>query len=179
MLKRIVRLYHTVKYLKAKQIFWRLLNLTPRFISEVNEFPSIIKEQLTYNFIPRKHIAENSLPKRIQYTIYMLSLKEWNLDWFMFQFVWMPIKNIGRKMNFLNFKTTTIIFGVILIGGLLALHYESHIPYKIHRFLPEMFGLFGLLFVIKSFTERKNVFLSWTLVLMNNIMIALAISFKY
>jgi len=52
LLKRIVRLYHTVKYLKAKQIFWRLLNLTPRFISEVNEFPPINNEQLTYNFIP-------------------------------------------------------------------------------------------------------------------------------
>lgn len=52
MLKRIIRLYNTVKYLKAKQIFWRFLNLTPRFISEVNEFPPIINEQLTYNFIP-------------------------------------------------------------------------------------------------------------------------------
>ena len=59
MLNRIVRLYHTVKYLKAKQIFWRLLNLTPRFISEVNEFPPIINEQLTYNFIPRNNITTN------------------------------------------------------------------------------------------------------------------------
>lgn len=59
MLNRIVRLYHTVKYLKAKQIFWRLLNLTPRFITEVNEFPPIINEQLTYNFIPRNNITTN------------------------------------------------------------------------------------------------------------------------
>lgn len=59
MLNRIVRLYHTVKYLKAKQIFWRLLNLIPRFISEVNEFPPIINEQLTYNFIPRNNITTN------------------------------------------------------------------------------------------------------------------------
>lgn len=59
MLNRIVRLYHTVKYLKAKQIFGRLLNLTPRFISEVNEFPPIINEQLTYNFIPRNNITTN------------------------------------------------------------------------------------------------------------------------
>lgn len=57
MLNRIVRLYHTVKYLKAKQIFWRALNLTPRFIYEVNEFPPIINEQLTYNFIPRNGIT--------------------------------------------------------------------------------------------------------------------------
>ena len=59
MLNRIVRLYHTVKYLKAKQIFWRLLNLIPKFISEVNEFPPIINEQLTYNFIPRNIITTN------------------------------------------------------------------------------------------------------------------------
>ncbi len=57
MLNSIVRLYHTVKYLKAKQIFWRLLNLTPRFITEVNEFPPIINEQLTYDFIPRNNIT--------------------------------------------------------------------------------------------------------------------------
>ncbi|MFZ4796412.1 MAG: proton-conducting transporter membrane subunit [Bacteroidia bacterium] len=137
----------------------------------------LIREQF-YNFIPRKNSAEDSLPKRIQFTIYMLSLKEWNLDWLMFQFVWMPIKNVGRKMNFLNFKAIVIIFIVILLGGLLALHFESHIPYKIHRFLPEFFGIIGMLFVIKSFTERKNVFLSWTLVLMNNVMISLSVSFN-
>ncbi len=57
MLNKITRLYHTVKYLKAKQIIWRVLNLTPRFISEVNDFPPIIIEQLTYNFIPRNRIT--------------------------------------------------------------------------------------------------------------------------
>jgi len=57
LLNRIVRLYHTVKYLKAKQIFWRVLNLTPRYISEVNSFPPIINEQVTYNFIPRNRIT--------------------------------------------------------------------------------------------------------------------------
>jgi uncharacterized heparinase superfamily protein len=57
LLNRIVRLYHTVKYLKAKQIFWRVLNLMPRFISEVNDHPPIINEQLTYNFIPSNRIT--------------------------------------------------------------------------------------------------------------------------
>ncbi len=59
MLNRIIRLYHTVKYLKAKQIIWRVLNLFPRIISEVNEFPTIFNEQLTNNFIPRNGITNN------------------------------------------------------------------------------------------------------------------------
>ncbi len=59
MLNRIVRLYHTVKYLKVKQIIWRFVNLTPRIISEVNVFPPIINEQLTNKFIPRNRITTN------------------------------------------------------------------------------------------------------------------------
>lgn len=35
------------------------MNLIPRFISEVNEFPPVINEQLTYNFIPRNNITTN------------------------------------------------------------------------------------------------------------------------
>ena len=59
LLNRIVRLYHTIKYLKAKQIFWRILNLLPRIISNVNVFPPIIDEQTTSNFISRNSITSD------------------------------------------------------------------------------------------------------------------------
>lgn len=137
----------------------------------------LIREQF-YNFTPRAHSAESSLPKRLQYTIYMLSLKEWNLDLFVYQFIWMPIKLVGRKMKFLSLKATLSIFLVILICALIALKFEASIPEQVHRFLPEIIGLFGLLLVAKSFAERNSVIMSWTLVLMNNVMIALAISFN-
>ncbi len=78
MLKRIARLYNTVKYLKAKQIFWRLLNLTPRFISEVNEFPSIINEQLTNNFIPRNIITTDYDQFKFLNETYSLKVVGWD-----------------------------------------------------------------------------------------------------
>jgi hypothetical protein len=108
----------------------------------------------------------------------MLSLKEWNLDWFVHQFILMPIKLVGRKMKFLNFKAALVLFIIILIGAIAALQNEAAIPAQVHRFLPELIGLFGLLLVAKSFVERQSVMVSWTLVLMNNILIALAISFN-
>lgn len=78
MLKRIVRLYNTVKYLKAKQIFWRLLNFTPRFISEVNEFPPIINEQFTYNFIPCNIITTDYDQFRFLNETYSLKVVGWD-----------------------------------------------------------------------------------------------------
>lgn len=137
----------------------------------------LIREQF-YNEIPPKHTAEDSLPKRLQYTVYMLSLKEWNLDWFVYQCVWMPIKKVGRAMHFSSFKAVAILFALVLLSGITLLQFEYQIPLQIHRFLPETIGLFGLLLVAKSFAERNNVYMSWTLVLMNNVMIALAISFN-
>lgn len=137
----------------------------------------LIREQF-YNFTSRKKTFEDFLPKRLQYTLYMLSLKEWNLDWFTYKFIWMPIKKVGRLFVFLNFKTVTLIFAIIFLGAFTALQYEENLPAKLRQFMPEILGVIGFLLVAKSFTERKNVWMSWTLVIMNNVMIAMAISFN-
>jgi len=137
----------------------------------------LIREQF-YNFTPRPQTAEDSWPKKISYTVYMWSLKEWNLDNFMYRFCWMPLKRLGKSMHFLNFKTLIVLFSVLFVLGVVALNYEQNIPNKIHGYLPVVFALFGLLIVTKSFAERKDVNMSWTLVLMNHVLIALAISFN-
>ena len=59
MLKKFFRLYHTVKYLKVKQIIWRVINLFPRFISEVQLYPPTLDEQNPSNYIIRKNITSD------------------------------------------------------------------------------------------------------------------------
>ena len=59
MINRLIRLFHTVKYLKAKQIIWRILYLSPRIIRKVNQFPQIIDDQIATYFIPRNRITKN------------------------------------------------------------------------------------------------------------------------
>jgi len=137
----------------------------------------LIKEQF-YNFTPRKHSAEDSLPNRLRYTIYLLSLKEWNLDWLMSEYVWMPIKQAGRKMSFMSFKTTSVIFSILFTIGLIAFQLENTIPDYLHRFMPEFYAFFGLILVLKSFAERGNAWHAFTLILMNNFMVAMSISFN-
>jgi uncharacterized heparinase superfamily protein len=60
LLTKALRFYHTVKYLKIKQIVWRVFNFFPRLIFEKNDFPKvgnvalefIVKKEITpdYNF---------------------------------------------------------------------------------------------------------------------------------
>ncbi len=59
MFKNSLRLFHTVRYLKFKQIFWRIINFFPRFLREVKSFPKIISAPPNFKFINRKNITKN------------------------------------------------------------------------------------------------------------------------
>lgn len=137
----------------------------------------LIREQF-YNFTPRVHTLKDSLPKRLEYSFYILCLKEWNLDTFMYRFYWNPLKWAGKKLSFLTLRNV-MVFGIpILIAGFIGLFNIRIIPDNIHYRLPGVLAFIGLMFSLKSFTERKNVKLSWILIIMNHFWIALAISFN-
>ncbi len=137
----------------------------------------LIREQF-YNFVPRAKTVEDSLPKRIMYTFYILSLKEWNLDQLLYRIYRQPFKRLGRRLSFLG-QNGLIAFIVVsfTIGGLLLL-FDAEIPDQIKHALPALFSLIGLALVLRSFVERKSAIMGWVLVLANHAWIALAISFN-
>lgn len=136
-----------------------------------------IREQF-YHYAPRKKTIEDSWPKRMEYTIYVLSLKEWNLDTIMYRYMWNPLKELGAKWSFLTFKNIYLFFaGGFLIGLFYALNIHLVSEWWLN-YLPLIYGFLGLLMVIKAFTERASVRLSWSLIITNHLSIALAISFN-
>jgi len=137
----------------------------------------LIREQF-YNFIPRKLTFEDSLPKKIEYSFYLLCLKEWNLDSFMYRYLWNPLKWVGKKVDFLTVGWVFVFFVPAYLIGLFCVYNKGLIPVSIHEKLPFVFALIALMMVLKAFAERKNVLLSWVLVVMNHFWIVLAISFN-
>jgi NADH:ubiquinone oxidoreductase subunit 5 (subunit L)/multisubunit Na+/H+ antiporter MnhA subunit len=137
----------------------------------------LIREQF-YKFVPRIRSIEDSFPKRLRYSLYILCVKEWNLDSFMYQYLWNPLKWVGRRLDFLTLRNAIAIFVPMYLLGLGALYEENWIPESIHSSLPLVFAVIALIAVLKSFTERKQARLSWALVIMNHFLVALAISFN-
>jgi NADH-quinone oxidoreductase subunit L len=137
----------------------------------------LIREQF-YNFIPRPHTFEDSFPKRIGYTLYMLSLKEWNLDSFLYRYLWYPMKWAGKKFQFIRMKSL-ILFTVPAYLAILVLFVRDKDLVKWGQdFFPAALAVIGLILVLRSFVERKNVFVAWSLVILNHLWVALAISFN-
>jgi NADH-quinone oxidoreductase subunit L len=136
----------------------------------------LIREQF-YNFVPKAKSIEDSFSNKIKYTLYMLSLKEFNLDTLVY-FMWRPLKIMGRSLNFVNAKNVLFYFIPAYFVGLVLLFNEQYIPQFIHSYIPTIFSFIGFVMVLKSYTERKNVLLAWTLIIMNHFWIVLAVSFN-
>ncbi len=137
----------------------------------------LIREQF-YNFTPREKSLESFLPIKLRNTLYILCLKEWNLDSLMYRYLWNPLKWAGRKLDFLTTERVFYFFVPAYILGFIALVNEDNIDSSIVEALPVIFSLIGLIMVLKSFTERKHARLSWILIILNHFWIALAISFN-
>ncbi len=137
----------------------------------------LIREQF-YNFKARQNEIEDSMPRRLEYTLYWLSVKEFFLDRLMNIIVFDPLKKAGRKLNFINLKNIFYYFIPAYLIGIVLLFNEALIPDIVHKNLPILYALIGLLMVLRSFTERKSPILSWLLIILNYFWIALAISFN-
>ncbi|MBI2471474.1 MAG: hypothetical protein HYV59_09565 [Planctomycetes bacterium] len=135
----------------------------------------LIREQF-YNFKPRVHTYEDSLPKKIEYTIYMWCLKEWNLDSLMYRYMWNPLKRLGKRLDFLTLSRI-VYFGIpAYLAGVALIYFRELLPEPVEKSLPYLFCSIALIMVLKSFAERKMARLSWMLVMMHHFWIALSIS---
>ncbi|MDH5609646.1 MAG: proton-conducting transporter membrane subunit [Cyclobacteriaceae bacterium] len=137
----------------------------------------LIREQL-YKFVPVSYVNDGSWANKMKNSIYVLSVKEWNLDTYVFRYLWHPVKKVGKQLRFITTKSLLYVF-VPLYGLGIAIYINAKFfPPEFTHALPLVFAAIGLLFVIKSFTERRHVVLSWLLVAFNHFWINLAISFN-
>ncbi len=137
----------------------------------------LIRDQF-YHYKPKEKVIEDSYPKKIEYTLYILALKEFNLEGFLNMVLWRPLKIIGKSLDFLNIKRIYLFFIPLYLIGFLMYKFRVELPSQIANILPEIFAFIGLVFVFKSFSERKSPFLAWILIVMNHFWIALAIVFN-
>lgn len=137
----------------------------------------LIRDQF-YHFTGRVNTIEDYLPKRIQYSLFVLSIKEWNLDKLLNQLIFTPIKRAGKYLDFLSMRNILFYFIPTFLIGLYLRYHEEFLSPNVLEWLPELFALTGLLMVLKSFSERKYPQLAWTLIFLNHAWLALAISFN-
>jgi NADH:ubiquinone oxidoreductase subunit 5 (subunit L)/multisubunit Na+/H+ antiporter MnhA subunit len=133
----------------------------------------LIREQFYY-FPLRQFPLEGILSNKLLNTLYVLSLKEWNLANFLFQIYWLPLKKLGNSFKFLN-VIHLLLLGLLLIV-LPALVYSKAfiLSNQLSYALAVVYALIALVFVLRSFVERHKARISWVYLVVGNILVSLS-----
>lgn len=137
----------------------------------------LIRDQF-YHFAPAEKQHNNGFYGKIKNTIYLLSLKEWYMDYFMSNVFFKSLKGVGKYLDFLTPKNLLFYFIPLYAIGVYFYLNESSLPYFLKEYLPEGIAFSGLVMVLKAFSERNFPRLAWLLVLFNHYCVALAVSFN-
>jgi formate hydrogenlyase subunit 3/multisubunit Na+/H+ antiporter MnhD subunit len=136
----------------------------------------LVRDQF-YHFNPHQQTAEERWPRWMSSTLYMISLREWNLDQGMNRWVFKPFKTLGHELDFLSIRNVIYIVIPVYVLFIVMLINKSELPPIVQRFNPLVAATIGLLMVLKAFSERYNPLLSWIMIVMMHFWIILAISF--
>lgn len=142
--------------------------------------PSVLSyliHDMFFSFIPPQYKSPNThFSSKIKNTIYVLSIKEWNLDMLLHRFMWKPFKWMGRNLNFLSHKISIALMTVVYIVGIYCDFHQSKISVDILKLLPFIFSFIGLILILKAFAERGEAIQAWLFVVGGQLYMALSIA---
>ena len=112
---------------------------------------------------------------KIKASLYMLGIKEWNLDSLMFAYLWSPFKWLGKQFRFLQ---SNVYIGVLIVTGLafLGLGYANQkISSALRDALPLILMSIALAVILFAFSFRRSAQKAWIYLLTSHLFIIAAV----
>jgi NADH:ubiquinone oxidoreductase subunit 5 (subunit L)/multisubunit Na+/H+ antiporter MnhA subunit len=131
-----------------------------------------------YHFEKPEDKSPHGFMGRLRSSLYVLSIKEYNLDRFQFHVLWTPFKWLGRRVAFLATKPGYVLLGVLGAIGLAGLFLGANTWPGWHKFFAFSFAFLAFLLVSSAFTERASARRAWLFIIVAHVSINLAISYN-
>lgn len=126
-----------------------------------------------FEYQAKPHIAPAS---RWRNTLYMLGVKEWNLDMVQYRYLWQPFKWLGGYLGWMgSMASHFVIAGMIAVGVLLELG-VLEAPQSVSSYLPATYAAVSLMCILHAFVCRDSPLHAWWTIVMSQVLIVMAIS---
>jgi NADH-quinone oxidoreductase subunit L len=136
---------------------------------------SYLIHQQFFNYNASRQAMFSFLPAKLNKTLYMLAIKEFNMDYYPYRYLWLPLKKIGRFFHFLRHGAGEILFLGLLIFGLFAyIIYPLDGIYQ-YSYVSFIYSIIALIITLIAWTERRSATRSWVYIAMSQMFFMLSI----
>ncbi|NOT92022.1 proton-conducting transporter transmembrane domain-containing protein [Ferruginibacter sp.] len=115
---------------------------------------------------------------KLKASLYMLGIKEWNLDSMMYTYLWSPFKWLGKQVLFLQSKIIISIIAVAGIAFLILGYINFNITASLVAVLPLILMSIALAVILFAFSFRQSALKAWGYLLIAHLFIIAAILFN-
>lgn len=121
--------------------------------------PSSVSSLIKYQYFNKIKVGYAPVFKNQKWhnTLYLLSLKEWNLELITFKYFWQPLKLLGRMFGFLNLNLVLMITLPLLCLGIMINTNRLILPHELKELAPYFFQIIALCLTLRAFAERYSV----------------------
>lgn len=136
--------------------------------------PSVLNYLVHHQYF-HYHAPQQKPVSKINATLYVLGIKEWNLDTLMFRCIWSPFKWIGSRVQFLSTQAASILVTVISAAALLAAIYKPEaIASQSSVYALVMIAL-ALVLILFAFSYRGTALTAWLYLFLAQLLIVAGI----
>ncbi len=141
--------------------------------------PSVLSyliHDMFFTFTPKKESIDSPFITKLKNSLYILAIKEWNLDGLLYSLLWKPFKRLGLAFKFLRTKAAAASLFLLFLLGVYCKFNQENIPYGIFQSLPLVFSLIALMLILRSFSERGDAVHAWVMAVAGQLFMTLSIN---
>ena len=132
--------------------------------------PSVLNYLVHHQYFHYHPPQEKSVSK-LRATLYVLGIKEWNLDTLIKKYFWNPFKWIGRQFSFLGSGTALVVFAIIAVISLLVSIDKPAFLTPEDTVIATVLLFISLLITLFTFSYRGSALNAWLYLLVTHIFI--------
>jgi NADH-quinone oxidoreductase subunit L len=127
----------------------------------------LIHDQFFY-FVPPAQRIQNSLLGTLRATVYVLSIKEWNMNTAVSRYLWRPLKSIGRAFAFLDRPPAQAVAAVLFVpvtwsAASMAISTNSTLA------VSSVAAVIGIVFYIRAYATKNSARTCWNLIMLGHL----------
>ena len=132
--------------------------------------PSVLNYLVHHQYF-HYHQPKQKIVAKWRSALYILGIKEWNLDSLLYTYLWSPFKWLGRQFQFLGSSLLMILLSLTGIALLVASFVQPALLRDENLVLPYILIGSALIMVLFAFAHRRSALTAWNYLLIAHLFI--------